>query len=113
MIQPFSNEDIDVVVSSCDADKAPGPKGFNFKFVKSAWEVFKSYMYAIVNEFYASSRLPRGCNTTYIALIPKIDEPKEFKHYRPISMVECIYKVIAKLMAKRLKSVMSSLVGPL
>ena len=113
LIKPFTNEEIDAAVSSCDSDKAPGPDGFNFKFVKSAWDVIKHDMYAIINEFYASSKLPQGSNTAYIALIPKIDEPKEFKQYRPISMVGSIYKIIAKMLAKRLQSVMSSIVGPL
>lgn len=34
LVSPFSKDEIDQAVSSCDADKAPGPDGFNFKFVK-------------------------------------------------------------------------------
>ncbi|XP_048493325.1 uncharacterized protein LOC125493843 [Beta vulgaris subsp. vulgaris] len=61
LILPFTKEEIDMAVSSCDANKAPGPDGFNFKFVKSAWEIIKHDMYEIVNEFWSSSSLPRGC----------------------------------------------------
>lgn len=113
LIEPFSNDEIDNAVSSCDSDKAPGPDGFNFRFVKEAWATIKQDVYAIVREFHTTAQLPRGCNTAFIALIPKIDSPKEFKDYRPISMVGCIYKIISKVMAKRLQKVMSSLVGPL
>lgn len=67
----------------------------------------------MVNEFWASSSLPKGCNTTYIALIPKCESPKCLKEYRPISMVGFLYKIIAKLLSKRLQAVISSLVGPL
>lgn len=49
----------------------------------------------------------------YIALIPKTSNPTSFKDYRPISMVGCIYKIVAKLMAKRLQSVISNLISPL
>lgn len=52
-------------------------------------------------------------NVAYIALIPKTEKPRELKDYRPISMVGCIYKIIAKLMARRIQKVMSSLIGPL
>ena len=113
LILPFSNEEIDEAVSSCAADKAPGPDGFNFRFIKNAWETVKSDIYEIVREFYATSHLPRGCNTAYITLIQKIDKPKNFNDYRPISMVGCIYKIIAKLLARRLQKVMNSLIGPL
>lgn len=100
-------------MASCDSDKAPGPDGFNFKFVKNAWNIIKSDMYEIVQELWATSCLPRGSNTMYIALIPKITNPSSFKDYRPFSMVGCIYKIIAKLMARRLQKVMGSLIGVL
>lgn len=31
---PFSHEEVDEVVASCDSQKAPGPDGFNFSFIK-------------------------------------------------------------------------------
>lgn len=65
-----------------------------------------------MEEFWGSSRLPKGSNTTFIALIPKLDCPTGFKDYRPISMVGCIYKIITKIMARRLQQVMDSLIGP-
>nr|CCA66140.1 hypothetical protein [Beta vulgaris subsp. vulgaris] len=113
LTQPFSNKEIDEAVSSCAADKAPGPDGFNFRFIKSAWETVKSDIYAMVRKFHDSSTLPQGCNIAYITLIQKIDNPKNFNDYRPISMVGCIYKIIAKLLARRLQGVINSLIGPL
>lgn len=114
LIIPFSKDEIDSAVASCDSDKALGPDRFNFKFMKNAWEIIKNDIYETVNEFWASSRLPRGCNTPYITLISKIDHPPPcFKDYRPISMVGCCnYKIVAKLMAKRLQMVISTLIGP-
>lgn len=110
---PFSLEEIELAVASCDADKAPGPDGFNFKFIKNAWQTIKQDIYDMVSEFWASSTLPKGSNTAYITLIPKISSPLSFKDYRPISMVGCIYKIIAKLMARRIQKVMSSIISPL
>ena len=110
---PFSLEEIELAVASCDADKAPGPDGFNFKFIKNARQTIEHDIYDMVSEFWASSTLPKGSNTAYIALIPKISSPLSFKDYRPISMVGCIYKIIAKLMARRIQKVMSSFISPL
>lgn len=109
---PFSHSEIDEAVASCDSSKAPGPDGFNFKFVKNAWEVIKEDVYNTVNEFWGSSRLPHGCNTAFIALIPKISTPESFKDFRPISMVGCVYKIISKMLARRLQTVMNTLIGP-
>lgn len=68
---PFSDEEIDSAVSSCDSNKAPGPDGFNFQFVKSAWHIIKHEIYGIVREFQATAHLPSGCNTAYITLNSK------------------------------------------
>ena len=112
LINPFSRAEVDGAVDSCNSQKAPGPDGFNFRFIKAAWDVIKTDVYSIVDEFYATGRLPKGSNVAFIALIAKCDNPAGFKDFRPISMVGCVYKIIAKLLARRLQGVMGSLVGP-
>lgn len=113
LTEPFSHDEIDAAVASCEGNKAPGPDGFNFAFVKSAWQVIKYDVYEIVERFWNSSQLPRGCNTAFIALIPKTESPCGFKDFKPISMVGCIYKIVSKILARRLQRVMDFLVSPL
>lgn len=80
--------------------------------IKKVWEVIKDDVYKIVTDFWNNARLPHRCNTAFIALIPKIDKPSSFKDFRPISMMGCLYKIVAKLLTLRLQRVMNSLVGP-
>lgn len=47
--------------------------------------------------------IPEGWNTTRIVLIPKVDTPEKVTQFRPISLCNVVYKVIAKLLAARLK----------
>lgn len=112
LIAPFSRDEIDAAVDSCNSRKAPGPDGYNFHFIKSAWEVIKFDIYSIIDEFQASCRLPKGSNVAFIALVAKCNNPEGFKDFRPISMVGCVYKIISKLLARRLQGVMNSLIGP-
>ena len=74
--------------------------------------LIKTEIYSLVHEFWRSSKLPKGSNVAFITLIAKTENPGGFKDYRPISMVGCIYKIIAKIMTRRLKKVMSALVSP-
>ncbi|XP_070026636.1 uncharacterized protein LOC142182303 [Nicotiana tabacum] len=53
----------------------------------------------------------RSCNASFIAMIPKKKGVMELKDYRPISLIRSIYKIIAKILAERLKSVMEKLVS--
>jgi len=87
--------------------KSPGPDGFNFNFIQNCWDVIKSDVMAAVNFFHATGSFPKGCNASFIALIPKVREPSSFDQFRPISLVGVIYKIVTKILACRMKKVMS------
>ncbi|KHN44108.1 hypothetical protein glysoja_037995, partial [Glycine soja] len=52
----------------------------------------------------------KGSNASFLALIPKINHPQSFDDYRPISLIGCMYKTIAKLLANRLCKVLPGLI---
>ncbi|KAJ9560860.1 hypothetical protein OSB04_006020 [Centaurea solstitialis] len=109
--RPFSMEEIKEAVWDCDGSKAPGPDGFNFNFIKKFWEVIKKDIFAAVKNFERTKKLSRGCNASFLALVPKKDDPLLISEYRPISLLGCTYKVIAKLLAKRMAAVMDKLIS--
>ena len=59
-----------------------------------------------MDEFYVNGIFPRGCNASFIVLIPKVSNPQSLDEYRPVSLIGCMYKIVAKLLANRLKKVM-------
>lgn len=50
-----------------------------------------------------SGIIPDGWSTTTIILIPKVDVPDKVSQFRPLSLCNVVYKVIAKMLAARLK----------
>ncbi|GAU39768.1 hypothetical protein TSUD_220120 [Trifolium subterraneum] len=52
-----------------------------------------------------------GVNCTFIVLIPKVDVPLKLSDYRPISLVGCTYKVLAKVLANRLSKVIGNVIS--
>ncbi|KAG7599383.1 Reverse transcriptase domain [Arabidopsis suecica] len=56
--------------------------------------------------------LPKGVNSTILALIPKKKEAKVMKDYRPISCCNVLYKVISKILANRLKIILPKFISP-
>jgi hypothetical protein len=52
----------------------------------------------------------KNLNATFIALITKKPEALEVKDFRPISLVSGVYKMIAKVLANRLKRVVEKII---
>ncbi|GKD33796.1 retrovirus-related pol polyprotein from transposon TNT 1-94 [Tanacetum coccineum] len=53
-----------------------------------------------VNHFFIHGEIPPGCNSSFIALIPKVPDANLVKDFRPISLIGSIYKIIAKIFFK-------------
>ncbi|GKB90287.1 RNA-directed DNA polymerase, eukaryota, reverse transcriptase zinc-binding domain protein [Tanacetum coccineum] len=66
---------------------------------------------AAVKEFFALGTFPPGGNSSFIALILKIQDAKFVKDYRPISLIGSLYRTIAKILANRLNFVISGLIS--
>nr|GEY15121.1 cysteine-rich receptor-like protein kinase [Tanacetum cinerariifolium] len=98
-------------VWDCGGDKAPGPDGFSFKLIKKHWNLLGSDIVSYVHEFYHSANIPRGCNSSFITLVPKIEDPITITDFRPISLIGFQYKIIAKVLENCLALVIPSLVG--
>ncbi|GKD00366.1 RNA-directed DNA polymerase, eukaryota, reverse transcriptase zinc-binding domain protein [Tanacetum coccineum] len=64
-----------------------------------------------VNDFHGSPHIPRDCNSSFITLVPKVDDPITIGDFRPISLTGCQYKIIAKVLANRLATVIPLVIG--
>ena len=49
--------------------------------------------------------MTKGINSTFIALIPKVESPQCLSDFRPISLLNCLYKILSKVRDNRLRSV--------
>ncbi|KAI3519600.1 hypothetical protein L1887_08814 [Cichorium endivia] len=98
-------------VWSCSSEKAPGPDGFTFKFLKEYWDISHAEVLQAVKHFERSGEISKGCNAYFISLIPKIRDPITLKDYRLISLIGCFVKIISKMLARRLKELIHSIVG--
>ncbi|GJV89371.1 hypothetical protein Tco_1533309 [Tanacetum coccineum] len=81
----IEEKEIRDAVWGCGCDKAPGPDGFNFKYIKKFWDIFKDDLVKAVRLFWEKTELSRGCNESFVTLVPKVIDPIELKDFRPIS----------------------------
>ncbi|GJW96376.1 RNA-directed DNA polymerase, eukaryota, reverse transcriptase zinc-binding domain protein [Tanacetum coccineum] len=72
----ISRDEIKRAVWDCGGDRAPGPDGFTFKFFTTFWDTVEHDVTRFVLEFFHSGTFPKGCNSPFVALIPKSSNAK-------------------------------------
>jgi hypothetical protein len=75
LIKPFIVDEVKNAPWECDNFKSLGLDGFHFGFIKEFWEVVHGHIMRFITNFHRNGRLTRGINSTFIALIPKVDSP--------------------------------------
>ena len=111
LVRQFTLEEVKTTIWDCDNYKSPGPDGINFGFIKQFWMDLKDDFMRFMTEFHRNGKLTKGINSTFIALIPKVAGSQRLNDFRPISLVGCMYKVMAKVLANRLCVVITSVVS--
>ena len=90
----------------------PGLDGFTVNFFHNFWEMVEMDVWWIVEKSRISGHILPTLNATYLTLIQKregVDTPNKF---RPISLCNVIYKIIAKVIENRLKPILPALISP-
>jgi len=106
LIADFTEEEIKETAWQCDGSKSLGPNGFNFNLIRDNWHVLKQDIIEVVKSFKESGCILKGCNASFITLIPKVTDPSSLDQYRPISLVGTLYKIITKVLSCWVKEVL-------
>nr|GEW29477.1 RNA-directed DNA polymerase, eukaryota, reverse transcriptase zinc-binding domain protein [Tanacetum cinerariifolium] len=106
-----SYDEIKRAMWDCGTNKSPGPDGFSFNLIRKFWNIIYEDVVAATKEFFATVKFPRGCNSSFIALILNIQDAKVVKYFHRISLIGTMYKIIAKIMANRLSLVILDIIS--
>nr|GEZ80071.1 RNA-directed DNA polymerase, eukaryota, reverse transcriptase zinc-binding domain protein [Tanacetum cinerariifolium] len=107
----ITTDEIRVVVWVCGENKSPGLDGYTFDFFRHFWNLIGPDVCLAVLCFFDHGFFPSGCNSSFIALIPKVTDTKFVTDFRRISLIGSVYKVVTKILANRLAMVISDLVS--
>jgi len=108
---PFGGEDVKKALFHIGDLKAPGPDGMHAKFYKRFWGLLGDDLIKEVLEAVNLAQIPEGWNETTIVLIPKVTNPTLVSQFRPISLCNVVYKVISKMLANRLRSILPEVIS--
>lgn len=111
LTKPISLNEIKDAATQLGGLKAPGPDGFQGIFYHKFWQTINDVINDAALEFFQHGLLVPEMNETTIVLIPKIPVPEPVSHFRPISLCNCSYKILLKILANRIKPFLPSLIS--
>nr|GFD18875.1 RNA-directed DNA polymerase, eukaryota, reverse transcriptase zinc-binding domain protein [Tanacetum cinerariifolium] len=76
-----AKEEINGAIWDCGLDKSPGRDGFTFGFYRRYWSLLEDEVVEAVKHFYNNGFCQKGCNSSFIALIPKTQGAKLVKDF--------------------------------
>ncbi|GBG77775.1 hypothetical protein CBR_g24222 [Chara braunii] len=82
--------------------KTPGEDGLPVDFYRKHWEVVGEDLVEIYNEIQMGVRLPTTACRGIISILFKKGDTNEIRNWRPISLLNVSYKILAKVLARRL-----------
>lgn len=92
--------------------KSPGTDGFTAEFFKMFWGRIGNFVVRALNSSFRKGELSSTQKEGIITCIPKGDKPREFiKNWRPISLLNVVYKIGSACIANRMKSVLPKLIN--
>lgn len=101
--RPFVEDEVKATLSSLEDDKAPGLDGFPLKFLKVCWDVVEREVMTVFEALHVRDQWCKFLSAIFITLISKKEGAVHIKDFWPISLVGCFYKLVAKVLAIRLK----------
>jgi hypothetical protein len=85
---------------------------FSFLFYQKFWPLIKANFMAMVRGFEKGEINIARLNYAMIILLPKEDEARSLKKFRPIILINCSFKKFAKALNNRLELISDRLLAP-
>ena len=93
-------------------NKSPGSDGFTSEFLKFFWKDLKVFVIGSLNYGYSLGSLSVTQKQGIITCLPKVDKSRHFlKNWRPISLLNTVYKIGSGVIANRIKKVLPTLIN--
>jgi ribonuclease HI len=98
-------DEVNHAINSCSPNSAPGPSNIEYTAIKWAWTTCSSLLLAFFEQCLMIGHYPAPFKHSTTVVIPKPNK-KDYSlpsSFRPIQLLECLGKVLDKIVARRIQ----------
>jgi exonuclease III len=110
LISEITAEEIKKALSETGNNKSPGRDGIPYEFYKHHANEIAPILSEMFNEMLNSPEEKISC-IGIMKLLPKSGNLEELKNWRPVNLTNCDYRILTKVLANRLKKVLSKVLS--
>lgn len=107
----ISLEEIQKAIKAMENDKPLGMDGLPIEFYKDNLDWIGEQLLLFYNDAFDNGSLGINVNRGFIKLLPKVGDRSLVKNWRPITLLNLSYKIIAKLLARRIAEITKNIVS--
>lgn len=107
----ISLDEITEALTSMAKNKSPGSDGITVEFYQHFWHLLKNILFKLFKAIEKENIMTRTMRHGIISLIYKKGDKRQLKNWRPISLLNVDYKMLARVMANRLKYVLPNIIS--
>ena len=111
LTQDFTMEEVRIALRQMHPTKVPGPDDMSAIFYQKYWDIVGSDVTNMVLNVPHTNASLSDINNTYITLVPKVKMPNRIKDFHPISLSNVAYKLVSKVLANRLKTMLPQIIS--
>ncbi|MCO5555946.1 hypothetical protein L7F22_009490 [Adiantum nelumboides] len=108
----ITEQEIGFVLAHLPKEKSPSWDGITNELFSKYVEELKGPLTSICQDIWRFGAMPDSWKSGVIWLLPKVPSPSALKHWRPISLMGCMYKVFSRVLANRLHRFLPNLIHP-
>ncbi|KAI0488519.1 hypothetical protein KFK09_028353 [Dendrobium nobile] len=100
----FTKEELTKAVFMQGNNKSSGLDGITMSFFKFYWKIVEDETWKAIDDFFKTGVMFNEWKDTLLILIPENKKPILPSNYRPISLCQSTYKLVATMILNRMKS---------
>jgi len=107
---PFTEDEIKFALFSMEKNKAAGPDKIPIEFYQACWDIIKGDIMELFEDFHNGKLDVYRLNYGVITFLPKVQDASKIQQYRPICLLNYLYKWITKVLTIRLEHLADKLI---